>query len=98
MAVNGCSCGVSWLWRVFTGAPPSFEYCCDEHDLFYDQGGSGADRLFADRLFLACMLADLQTRGKGPALGRLFYRGVRAFGWINWAWCAVLRRAGAFKE
>ena len=81
---NGCSGGISFFWKLFTGQPPKFEYCCDEHDLFYIQGGSASDRLFADRLLRDCLRRDLQKRGKDKWLAGLFYLAVRAGGW--WAW------------
>ena len=31
------------------------EKCCDEHDLFYEQGGSFRTKLFADRLLTRCV-------------------------------------------
>ena len=33
----------------------AFTGCCDEHDLFYAQGGSRADRAFADRILRQCI-------------------------------------------
>jgi hypothetical protein len=49
---NGCSCGMDALakaWNKYVRRAGdnrrlAFTGCCDEHDLFYAQGGSRADR------------------------------------------------------
>jgi len=76
---NGCSGGVGILWRTFTGADPCFTYCCDEHDLFYEQGGSEEDRKFADGLLRDCMIRDGH-----PILAWIFYIAVQKFGASHW--------------
>ena len=81
---NGCSGGISFFWRVVTGQPPKFEYCCDEHDTFYIQGGSEADRAFADGLLRDCLRRDLAGRGQGQWIAGCFWLAVRGCGW--WAW------------
>jgi len=70
---------MSWAWRKITGHGPPWEACCDEHDVFYAQGGSEADRLFADMRLLACVHA------KGhPIWARIIFVGVSLGGWAHW--------------
>lgn len=82
--VDGCSGKISWLWRKVKGNGPAFEYCCDEHDLFYDQGGGWRERLFADRLLRDCMLENLRRRKRPLHPAWVFYVAVRVCGWLYW--------------
>ena len=50
---KGCT-GVSWVARLIGVELPE-EGCCDEHDLFYEQGGSLRTKLFADWLLTKCV-------------------------------------------
>jgi hypothetical protein len=73
---NGCSAGISWFWNKFLGGPPSWEYCCDEHDLAYGEGITATDRRLADKRLLQCLskYCNLQAY--------IFYGCLRLFGWI----------------
>ena len=85
MAADGCSGGMDALARIVNrlrGAgkdrPLAFTGCCDEHDLFYEQGGSRADRAFADCILRQCIARNLQRRGRS--------RWVRLHvPWLCWA-------------
>ncbi len=60
------------------GRPLAFTGCCDEHDLFYEQGlpwqgwgrvlpwlrQSFRDRAFADRILRKCIAQNLRRRGR----------------------------------
>lgn len=50
--------------------------CCLEHDIAYWQGGTYTDRLHADEQLRSCVAEKSQC----PALGELYYLGVRAGG------------------
>lgn len=45
---DGCSGGLSKLWKKVFGELPPFETACREHDLEYYWGGSYGNRLYAD--------------------------------------------------
>ena len=77
--IDGCSGGVSWFYRKFLRREVSFLYCCDEHDLAYEEGGSKDDRRLADRRFRECM----KESGR-PFKAWLFWVFVRAGGWLFW--------------
>lgn len=77
--VNGCSGGVSWFYRTFLGRDIGCRYCCDEHDLAYDEGGSHKDRALADRRFRVC----IKESGR-PVRAWLFWAAVRLGGWMYW--------------
>ena len=70
---NGCSCGMDALakaWNKYVRRAGdnrrlAFTGCCDEHALFYAQGGSRADRAFADRILRQCIAENLTRRGRG---------------------------------
>lgn len=49
---DGCSGGMSWLFRRVLRRPPPWEHACVSHDLAYWQGGSAADRRYADRMLM----------------------------------------------
>lgn len=76
---NGCSGGITWFYRTFLGRDIGCQYCCDEHDLAYHDGGSAADRALADYRFWACMV---DSGRAGRAF--LFWLAVRCFGWAYW--------------
>jgi len=95
---DGCSGGMSWIWRKLFGKPPPWDGDCVEHDKAYWQGGDAADRRAAD-LKLA---ADVSLRGY-PITGALMYYGVRLGGvpWLptSWRWgYGYGRKFGSYKE
>lgn len=50
---KGCT-GTSWAARLIGVELPE-EGCCEEHELFYEQGGSFRTKLFADWLLTKCV-------------------------------------------
>ena len=83
MPPDGCSGGVSWFYRTLLGQDIGCRYCCDEHDLAYEEGGGRRDRALADRRFRDCV------RGSGrPVLAWVFWAAVRLGGWWWWAHAA----------
>ena len=93
----GCSGGMDafarWWNRVVrragSGRPLAFTGCCAEHDLFYEQGGSRADRAFADAVLRRCIAENLMARHR-PLWVRLhvpfcFWLAVRIFGGFYWS-------------
>lgn len=65
---DGCSGGMSDLWRRWFGRPPPWEGCCVRHDVRYWAGGTWLDRLRADWL----MLVEVACSKKRLALLILF--------------------------
>jgi hypothetical protein len=85
MSANGCSGGMDslarwwnkYLRRAGDDRRLAFTGCCDEHDLFYGQGGvrngrsflrhlweEARDRWFADGILRRCIAANLRKRGR----------------------------------
>ena len=54
LIVNGCSGGLSWVYRLTFGRDISCESCCDWHDLLYFLGGTASDRKRADQRLRTC--------------------------------------------
>ena len=79
MPPNGCSGGVSWIYGHVLRRDVPFLYCCDEHDLAYEEGGGWKDRWLADRRFREC----IRESGR-PARAWLFWIAVRLCGWLYW--------------
>jgi predicted small lipoprotein YifL len=79
---DGCSGGVSWVYRAWTGRPPRWEVCCVRHDLEYWRCGDAADRSRADAALGACV---------GGAWGEIMRLGVRVGGTPllpdHYRWC-----------
>lgn len=80
---DGCSGGMSWAWRTFTGKPPPWEDLCREHDLAYWAGGDAEARLEADRRLRAGIAAR-----RHPLWAWAVYAGVRVGGvwWLPLPW------------
>jgi hypothetical protein len=55
VSTDGCSGGVSKFYRLTTGKPPAFEYCCHAHDRAYARGGTADARAKADDKLSACV-------------------------------------------
>jgi hypothetical protein len=72
---DGCSGGMSRLYRTIIGLAPPWEGCCVEHDLAYWRGGTHDQRAAADRQLLICVAA----RGH-PYWGMAMYVAVRLGG------------------
>lgn len=53
---DGCSGGMSAIWRAATGHPPPWEGCCDLHDQPYAKGGTRAERAQADKELRECVI------------------------------------------
>jgi hypothetical protein len=60
---DGCSGGVSKFYRLTTGKPPAFEYCCDAHDRAYARGGTADARAKADDKLAACVAKHSRIAG-----------------------------------
>ena len=76
---NGCSGGVTWFYKTFLGRDIGCRYCCDEHDMAYEEGGDWQDRLHADNRFFRCIWeSGRQVRAT------LFWCAVRMGGWLFW--------------
>ena len=81
---DGCSGGMSKLWRFF-GSKPPWEYCCDAHDIAYAKGGTWRERRISDLRLQAC----IELNGY-PRIAVLMYHAVRVGGapWtrLPWRW------------
>ena len=76
---DGCSGQQSKLWKMITGSGPAWEYCCDEHDLAYNQGGPLEWRAWADANLRKCM-----TRDGHPIDAWIYWIAVRLLGGAYW--------------
>ena len=88
MPPNGCSGGVSWFYGAMLKRDVPFLYCCDEHDLAYEEGGNRTDRALADRRFRDCV-----SESGRPIRAWLFWAAVRLGGW--WWWQKAMLRKQA---
>jgi hypothetical protein len=70
---DGCSGGVSKFYRLTTGKPPAFEYCCHAHDRAYARGGTADARAKADDKLAACV-------AKHSTIAGIMWFAVRAAG------------------
>lgn len=52
---KGCTL-ISWIAGLLKIVLPE-EGCCNEHDLFYEQGGTLRTKIFADWLLAKCVVA-----------------------------------------
>ena len=52
---QGCT-GVSWVVKKLGGELPG-EYCCDEHDVAYDEGGSLKEKIKRDAKLASCIFS-----------------------------------------
>ena len=80
-AMDGCSGGVTWFYRTFLGRDIGCRYCCDEHDLAYEEGGSATDRRLADKRFRICV----KESGRSVRAW-IFWGAVRLFAAPFWNW------------
>lgn len=83
MKVYPCSGKLSYLHKKLVGKHLSFNYCCEEHDFAYDEGGTIEDRKLADIRFRDCILSYKQVGFKKYWLfvvGWIIYYTVRVFG------------------
>lgn len=96
MVTDGCSgmmdyltCLINKYIRQVGYKKLSFTGCCDEHDLFYEQGGNKKDRAFADKVLYNCIKSNLLKRNRPKHVcvhvPFLFWLGVRLFGWMYWS-------------
>lgn len=82
---DGCSGGMSALWRLACGTPPPWEQRCIEHDRSYWRGGTACDRRRADAILLS------QVARKGyPVVAIIMWSAVRLGGHpllpFPWRW------------
>ena len=91
--INGCSGGLSWIYKLALGQEPSCEQCCNAHDLRYFVGKAEGTRKEADQK----LRDSSRTVGKFPSgwkgtfrkVWRWFrawvmYIAVRLFGRSHW--------------
>lgn len=76
---DGCSGGVTWFYRTWLGRDIGCRYCCDEHDVAYEEGGRREERREADRRFREC----IRESGR-PVRAVIFWCAVRLFGRRYW--------------
>lgn len=77
---DGCSGGMSWLWRKVLDKSPPWEGACIEHDKAYWYGGTKQQRLNADR-----QLASQVALQGYPIIGMCMYYAVRLGGMPYWS-------------
>jgi hypothetical protein len=86
---DGCSGGLSWIWKKLSGKPPVFEDCCFQHDQLYHWGGNWKDRLYADWELLKCVWNFGKLYKPLSVIifiaVRLFGNPIIKFGW-NWGY------------
>lgn len=75
---NGCNV-LTPLHMYILGHDMPFRPCCDEHDLFYEQGGLASDRRFADKIFRQCI-----KESGYPISAWICWIAVRCMGWTCW--------------
>lgn len=80
---DGCSGGMTWLWRLVTRRDPPWQDRCIEHDRAYWQGGTVEMRRQADRV----LMAGVVTNGH-PIWAFAMWAGVRIGGvpWLPLPW------------
>ena len=82
---DGCSGGMSALWRLFARKPAPWEGDCVDHDRTYWAGGTAAERVEAD----AELARRVAARGY-PVTARLMFLGVSFGGHpllpLPWRW------------
>ncbi len=86
---DGCSGGLSLMWKAITGNISPFELCCFQHDIEYHFGAGDeasvwencVDRLYADNQLFRCVW---QQGIVGKTLAPLIWFGVRLGGGSYW--------------
>jgi hypothetical protein len=66
---DGCSGGMTALWRLFAGRDPPWNGCCVDHDKLYWPGGTAEERRNADARLRACVTG----------------QGYPTWAWLMWA-------------
>ncbi len=82
---DGCSGGMSWLYRNVLGKVPAWENCCDIHDKIYGAGGTSDQRAAADRSLYECVA----TSGNNLVAGFMLVAvkiGGQPFFPFGWRW------------
>lgn len=79
-------CNECGLWPFVTGPWDPFLPCCIAHDAAYiaHEEGDDTPRLTVDRQFYACCLGVANGTCSLKLRALLYYRAVRALGWIVW--------------
>lgn len=75
---DGCSGGMSALWKKIFKSPPPWEGCCDIHDQPYAKGGTVKQRIKADVDLMICVILSGH-----PILAFVMWAFVR-FGGVPW--------------
>lgn len=90
---DGCSGGMSRLWRRLFKTPPPWEGCCEAHDRLYWRGGTAQQRSMADYKLMACV-----ARRGYPGWAFLMWLAVRVGGHpllpFKWRWGYGWKRRG----
>lgn len=81
---QGCT-GVSWIFRELGRVAPA-EWCCDEHDVAYDQGGSWLWKVQHDAKLARCIFNGSENKimGLGRALGAWLAVTLLPYPYIVW--------------
>ncbi|MCF8533065.1 MAG: hypothetical protein K9G48_08685 [Reyranella sp.] len=82
---DGCSGGMTWLWRRVFHRPPPWNDLCVEHDRAYWKGGTAEMRRAADRELMAGVVSNGH-----PVWAFAMWLGVRIGGHpllpMSWRW------------
>lgn len=82
---DGCSGGMTAIWKILFNKVPPWNDCCIEHDKQYWKGGTAEERKLAD-LHLACGVA----QNGYPLWASIMYVAVRVGGHpflpLPWRW------------
>lgn len=76
---DGCSGGMSLIWRALFSKAPPWERCCEDHDAEYAVGGTRHDRAWADARLLGCV-----ANNGHPVWAILMWIAVRVGGHPIW--------------
>jgi len=82
---DGCSGGMSWVYRNLLGKLPAWEGCCDAHDRLYGPGGTSDERAAADSGLYECVAASGHTLIAGVMWATVKVGGQPFFP-FGWRW------------
>lgn len=80
---DGCSGGMSYIWKLLFKTKTPWEDCCVDHDKPYHTGGTKEERKTADKKLCECV-----TEKGYKVLGWIMEKAVRVGGhpWIPTPW------------
>lgn len=83
---DGCSGGISWVYRNVFGIVPKYEHCCNKHDDPYGRGGTPTEKVKADVEFFWCV----KDEGGNAIVASMYFVGVTIGGQpffpFGWRW------------